>query len=58
MQFDCSSVAVLEAPPVDMSCVKYRKEVISFLRGSQRRVRHGGGQDEVSSVIDRLVGSS
>lgn len=41
-----------------MSCVKCRKEIISFLRRSEGSGRHGGGQDEVSSAMDWLVGSS
>lgn len=43
--------------------VQYRKEIISFLRklmgpAAGGRKRQRGGQDEVSSAMDWLVGSS
>lgn len=39
--------------PAATSCVKYRKEIISFLRSWwDRSDRHGGGQEEVSATMD------
>lgn len=43
---------------VTISCVKYRKEIISFLKKGEGNIRQTGGQGEVSADMDWPFGSS
>lgn len=37
---------------VTLSCVKYRKEIINFLKKGEGNIRQTGGEGEVSTAMD------